>query len=162
MLSKTTMNSHVYGEYNGVLRYVETHSGYNEKCVPYRDILPHIHIHSLGLKWKMSHTQSWHGCPVLHSTWLISLFHLLWFMVSDDRPLGCYRWTECLSNPSKWQTHPHSTSLSNKTQLTVLIKEHKPWNHMSAHMHTAYRYEMTAMIYWEDAIAGLLLSLNST
>ncbi len=43
MLSKTKMNSHVYGQYNGILRYVETHSGYNEKCVLYRDVLPHTH-----------------------------------------------------------------------------------------------------------------------
>jgi len=113
------------------------------KSVCCTETFSHKHTRSLGLKWKMSHTQSWHGCPMLHSTWLISLFHLLWFMVSDDRPLGCYRWTECLSNPSKWQTHPHPTSPSNKTQLTVLIKEHKPCNHMSTHKRSIYSmYEM--------------------
>lgn len=37
------MNSHFYGQYNGVSHYVETHSGYNEKCVPYRDVLPQTH-----------------------------------------------------------------------------------------------------------------------
>ncbi len=136
------------------------------KSVYYTETFSHTHIHSLGLKWKMSHTQYWHGCPVLHSTWLISLFHLLWFMVSDDRPLGCYRWTECLSNPSKWQTHPHSTSLSNKTQLTLLMKEHKPWNHMSAHMHTAYTVGMKWPLWYTGrtlflACCSLWTILNS-
>lgn len=97
-----------------------------------------------------THTHTEYNCPVLHSTWLIPSFHLVCFMVSDDRPLGCYRWTECLSNPSKWQSHPHLTSHSNKTQLTVLIKEHKPWSYTLTCLHTLTQH--ISIIYMTTTI----------